>query len=184
MTYSDASGGNRPQPEGQYGQPGGYPAAPGYGPSAPGYGPAAPGYGPPAPGYQPGYPPAPGYAPPGGGIPSEVNISSILLFISGGFAVLGGLLLLLLGTVSALAAVLGIVFLAIGGGEIYTGVALRALKPWARVAALTLAGIGAVLSLVSIFRGAPTSIVGLALDGYIIYAMTRPNVVAAFPRSR
>lgn len=180
MTYSDGSGGNGPQPEGQYGQQGGYQPAPGYGPPAQGY---QPGY-PPAPGYQPGYPPAPGYGPPAGGIPSEVNISSILLFISGGFALLGGLLLLFLGTVSALAAILGIVFLAIGGGEIYTGVALRALKPWARVAALALAGIGAVLSLISIFRGAPTSIVGLALDAYIIYAMTRPNVIAAFPRSR
>ena len=137
----------------------------------------------PQPGYRPAPPPPPGYrAGPGRGIPAEVNVASILLFIGGGFGVLGGLLLL--AVTGGIFAAIGAVALIIGGAEIWVGVALRQLKPWARMAAIVLAAIGVVFAIVSLVKGGYTSVVSLGIDGYIIYALTRPNVVAAFPQSR
>jgi hypothetical protein len=122
-----------------------------------------------------------GYQQQPAGLPSPVNVSSILLFIAGGFAVLGGLLLLSVGgRVSGIFVAAGAVSLVLGGIEIYVGVALRQLKPWARMGALILAGIGVLLQLLSLFGGNVVSVVGLVLDLLIIYFMFRPETLAAF----
>ena len=130
-------------------------------------------------------PPPPPAGPPGcygqRQIPGEVNIAAILLFIGGAFGILGGFILLAIA--GGFFAFLAFVLIVIGAAQIYVGVALRQLKEWARTVAIVLAGIGAVLALVSLFRGAFSSVISLGLNGYVIYALTRPNVIAAFPRS-
>lgn len=126
-------------------------------------------------------PPPPGYA--YGGrphVPAQVNTAAILLFIAGGFGILAGLLFLAVGSLGALFVLVGVILLIIGGLEIWVGVALRQLKQWARMAAITLAAISAVFSLLSLFKGGYTSIVGLAIDIVIIYMLTQKPVVAAF----
>ncbi len=137
-------------------------------------------------GQQPyGQPQQPYGAPPGYGprVPSSVNIASIFLFISGGFALLGGLLLLVIGTVAAWAAMVGVVYVAIGGFQIYTGLKLRKLVPWARTATIVLAGLGALIGVISLFRGGYTSFIGIGLDIYTIVLMYRPDTLQAFPDS-
>jgi uncharacterized membrane protein (DUF2068 family) len=79
--------------------------------------------------------------------------------------------------------VVAIILLAIGGLDIWVGVALRQLKEWARMAAIVIAAIGAILSLLSLVKGGFTSIIGLALDIVIIYMLMQKPVVEAFDRS-
>jgi hypothetical protein len=126
------------------------------------------------------------YGQPGGysrQIPPGVNIASILLFIAGGFGVLGGLLLLAVGSIAAWVAVIGVVVLIVAAAEIYVGLQLRKLMPWARTATIVLAGIGALMNLISIISGGFTSVISLALDAYVIYLMYQPETVRAFPAS-
>lgn len=139
-------------------------------------------YNPPEPyGSMPPPPPPMGYG--GGGVPSQVTTAAVLLFVSGAFSVLGGLLLVALGSVGAIFVIVGVVLLIIGGFEIWVGVALRQLKAWARTAAIVIAGIGAALSLINLIRGGYTSVISLVLDAVIIYMLTRPEAVRAFAAS-
>ncbi len=154
----------------QYGPPPGQPYAP---PPQNAYGQP---YG------QPGYGQAPfgrpaGYA---NQPPASVNIASILLFIAGGFGVLGALLLFALGSIVAWVAIVAVVVLAIAAGEIYTGVQLRKLVPWARTATIVIAGIGIGFGILSLVSGGYTSIIGIGLDVYVIYLMYRPDTLQAF----
>ncbi len=130
---------------------------------------------------QPPYGPSGGY---GQAPPPSVNTASILLFIAGGFGLLGALLLFALGTIVAWVAILAIFVLAIAVAEIYTGLQLRKLVPWARTVTIVLAGIGALFGIVSLFRGGYSSIIGIALDIYVVYLMYRPDTLQAFPASR
>ena len=157
-------------------------------PDQPQYGPP-PQYGQPQQPYGPpgfGQPP---FGPRGGGgygrqgPPSSVNIASILLFIAGGLGCLGALLFFAVGTLVAWVALVGVVLLAIALLEIYIGLQLRKLVPWARTATIVLSGLGAALGLVSIFRGGYSSIIGIGLDIYTIVLMYRPDTLAAFPES-
>jgi len=127
--------------------------------------------------------PPPGYGGPPARVPSQVTTAAILLFISGGFGILGGLLFLALGSLGALFAAIGVFLLVVSAIEIWVGVALRQLKPWSRTAAMALAGIGAVFSLVSLLKGGYTSIVGLGLDIVIIYLLIQQPSVRAFENS-
>jgi hypothetical protein len=98
-------------------------------------------------------------------------------------SVLGGLLLLALGSIGAIFAVVGVIVLIVGAAEIWIGVALRQLKSWARVAAIAIAGVVAVLDLVSLIKGGYTSIVGLALNLVVIYLLNQPDAKRAFELS-
>ena len=130
-------------------------------------------------GQQPYGPPgSPGYRP-----PPSVNVASILLFISGGFGVLGGLLLFAVSSIAAWVAVVAVVVLGIALVEIYTGLQLRKLVPWARTATILLAGLAILFGVVSLFRGGYTSVIGIALDAYVIVLMYRPDTLKAFPAS-
>ncbi len=119
----------------------------------------------------------------GNAVPPSVNIASILLFISGGFGVLGGLLLFAVGTLVAWVAIIAVIVLAIAAAEIYVGLQLRKLQPWARTATIVLAGIGAAFGIISLVRGGYSSIIGIGLDIYVIYLMYRPDTLQAFPDS-
>jgi hypothetical protein len=123
-------------------------------------------------------PPPPGSY--GQAVPSQVTTAAVLLFISGGFAILGGLIVVALASVAAVFVVFGVILLVIGAIDIWIGVALRRLRPWARTAAIVLAAIGAVLAVINLIGRGYTSVVGLALDLIIIYLLTRPEVARAF----
>ncbi|MEP7020794.1 MAG: hypothetical protein ABI808_09090 [Pseudonocardiales bacterium] len=116
-------------------------------------------------------------------VPAQVNTAAILLFVSGGFGILGGLLFLALGSLGALFAAIGVFLLIVSAFEIWVGVALRQLKPWARTAAIALAAIGGLFSLISLVKGGYTSIIGLGLDIFIIYLLMQPPAVQAFANS-
>lgn len=130
-------------------------------------------------------PPPPGYnyggKPP---VPAQVNTVAILMFIGGGFAILGGLLLFALSGVGAVFAIIGVILLIVGGAEIWVGVALRQLKEWARTAAIVLAAISGLFNLISAFKGSVGSIIGLIIDVVIIYLLMQKPVVDAFARTR
>jgi hypothetical protein len=103
-----------------------------------------------------------------------------LLFVLGGFSLLGALVYLGLGSFSSLLVAIGVVLLVLGGFEIFVGVQLRRLIPWARPAAIIVAGIVAILDLVAVVLGGYLSIVGLALAGTIVLMMLRPESAQAF----
>ncbi|MDQ2750004.1 MAG: hypothetical protein M3Y44_10865 [Actinomycetota bacterium] len=127
-------------------------------------------------------PPQPGYGA-GPAVPPQVNTAAILLFVGGGFGILGGVVLLALGSLGAFFALVGLLFLVVGGLEIWLGIALRRLKPWARTAAIILAGIGGAFSLISLAKGSYPSVISLALDTLIIYLLMQAPVVQAFADS-
>jgi hypothetical protein len=128
---------------------------------------------PPPPGYGYGYGAKPA-------VPGQVNTAAVLLFIMGGFAILGGLLLFLVSSLGAIFAVLAVLYLALGGVAIWVGVAVRHLKAWARTAAIAIAAIVGILALLSLIKGGFTSIITLVMAAVIIYMLTQKPVVAAF----
>ncbi|MDG6903291.1 MAG: hypothetical protein JRN56_01060 [Nitrososphaerota archaeon] len=114
--------------------------------------------------------------------------------------ILGGLLILLLGL--AVAAVSGTLFSALGlaipagigvaaGGVVVifgllgllVGWGLWTGRGWARILAIILSGLGVLASLVGLALGSIPSLVGLVIDGFILWYMFRPNVRAFFGRS-
>ncbi len=96
---------------------------------------------------------------------------------------LGGLLLFAVSSIAAWVAVVAVIVLGIALVEIYTGVQLRKLVPWARTATIVLAGLAVLFGLVSLFSGGYTSIIGIALDVYVIVLMYRPDTLSVFPAS-
>jgi uncharacterized membrane protein HdeD (DUF308 family) len=77
---------------------------------------------------------------------------------------------------------LAVVYLVLGAFEIYLGLQLRKLIPWARSAAIVLSAVSIVLSLVLLAKGG-SGILGLILPAVVIYLMYRPETVRAFPPS-
>lgn len=75
------------------------------------------------------------------------------------------------GRLGGLAIVLGLVTLAVGGLEIYAEVQVLGLKEQGRILAVVLAAIGALLALVQIGASPGSSVIGLAINGFIIYAL-------------
>lgn len=132
-------------------------------------------------------PPPPGYGygatPQRSGLPSGINVASILFFIVGGLSVLGGLLLLVASSITTTGHAIGAVALIVGLVEIWVGVALRQLKQWARVTGLVLAALGAILQLIGLIEGGYTGVVGLVLNLVIIYMLMRPDSRQAFETS-
>ena len=118
-------------------------------------------------------PPAPssGYGSAAGGRPGLVTAAAILLFIAGGFSLLGALILLTASSVAAFLSVIGILILAVGAVEVYAGVQVLALKERGRILGVVLASIGLVFQLLSIGRAAGSSIVGIGIDVFIIWAL-------------
>lgn len=129
-------------------------------------------------------PPPPGYGYGGQpAIPAQVTTASVLLFVMGGLAILGGLILAAFASVSGLVTALAVISLLLGGVEIWLGVAVRQLKPWARTAALAVSGVVAVLQLISLISGGFLSIVVFAMAVVVIYMLSQKPVAEAFARS-
>lgn len=119
-------------------------------------------------------PPPPGYGATGPGAsarPGVVTAAAVLLFIGGGFALLGALILLTASSVAAFLSIIAVLLAAIGAVEIYAGRQVLALKETGRVLAIVLAAIGLLFQLFSIGRAAGSSIVGIAIDAFIIWAL-------------
>ena len=119
----------------------------------------------------------PSPAPGGRARPGMITAVAVLLFIAGGLGVLGGLLLL---TASAavqeaaglggLAAVIAIVVLIVAAVEIYAGVLVLKLRERGRILAIAIAVISLVLQVLQIRSAAGTSIIGILINVFIIYA--------------
>jgi hypothetical protein len=106
--------------------------------------------------------------------PSVVTAAGVLLIIGGAFGILGGLILFGVGgSLGGLFVVLGIVLLAIGGLELYAGIQVLNLRESGRRIAIILAIISGVLSLLSIAKTPASSVVGIAIDAFIIWALTQ-----------
>jgi hypothetical protein len=113
-------------------------------------------------------------------VPGAVRTAGILTIIEGAFTLLAGLVLLALSSIAGFLTIFAVLFLAIGGFLIWTGIAVMQLKPWARMAAIVSSGIIALLSLGSIGRSTFWAIINIALAGVVIYMLFRPEAVAAF----
>lgn len=125
-------------------------------------------------------PPPPDFpsSPAGGARPGVITAVAVLMFIGGGLSVLAGLLAVAGGGMLGDAfggggalAVFGIVVLAVGAAQIYAGVQILGLRERGRILGIVLAGLSALLTLPQLGQAAGSAIVGLAIDGFIIWAL-------------
>ena len=120
----------------------------------------------------PSAPLPPSYGPSGAGTrPGVVTAAAVLLFIAGGFALLGALILFTASSVAAFLILVAIVLAAVGAIEIYAGMQVLNLKERGRILGIVLASIALVLQLLSIGRTTGSSIVGICIDAFIIWAL-------------
>ena len=113
---------------------------------------------------------------PASGRPAVVTAVAVLMFIGGAFSLLGGLLTLFGGTAligfgGGIAIVFGIILIGIGAAEIWVGNGLLQLRENARQFGIVLAGVSLVLTVVNVLSGAPSGILAIAIDGFIIWAL-------------
>lgn len=110
--------------------------------------------------------------------PGVVTAAAVLLIVAGALSVITGLLLLggagtVAGTgVSGLFLIVGIISLAVGALEIYAGVQVLGLREIGRKIGVVIAAIGALFSLLSIGRAPASAVIGIAIDAFIIWALT------------
>ncbi len=133
------------------------------------------------------YAPTSGVAPPPATRPTGVTILAILEWIGGALAILGSLGTVAIsgfaGAFGGFIIIMGIVSLVMGVASIVVGWGLWTLKKWAWNIALILGAIAIIISLASIVfnpRGIMGQILGLAINGAVIYYLTRPHIKACF----
>jgi len=100
-----------------------------------------------------------------------VTAAGVLLIIVGALGILGGLLVFALSTVAAIFTILAVILLAVGALELYAGIQVLRLREIGRKIGLILAAISAVLNLIQIAKVPGTSIVSIAIDAFIIWAL-------------
>jgi high-affinity Fe2+/Pb2+ permease len=100
--------------------------------------------------------------------PPLVTAAGILLILSG---VLTVLFTVLFFDVSGSALFYVLLTIVIAAITIWAGVQVLQLREQGRMLGLVLAGIGAVFALLGLLRGAPVSVISLALNGFILYAL-------------
>ena len=109
--------------------------------------------------------------------PSAVTAVAILLFIAGGLALLGGLITITGGgflvgfEATGILIVFGVLALAIGAVQIWAGLGILKLREQARVVGLAITVVSAIFTIINLVSGASGSIVSLALDGFVIWAL-------------
>jgi hypothetical protein len=116
--------------------------------------------------------------------PIGITIIAILMIISGILFIIGGIGLTALG-------VLSIAFLAGGIGSIILGIASLVVAwgllkgaGWAWIITLIITVISIIVNIASLAGGQTANIIGIIINGIIIYYLYRPNVKAYFGRSR
>jgi hypothetical protein len=117
-------------------------------------------------------PPGPGPVPVGAR-PPMVTAAAVLFFIFGGLGVLLGLVFLLGSTLSGIFTIIGVILLLISATQIYAGVLIMGGQERGRMLGIILAGIGALLQVISIAKTPAFSIVYLLVYGFIIYALVQ-----------
>ena len=122
-------------------------------------------------------PPPPGYGPPAygpsgaGSRPGVVTAAAVLLFIVGGLNAIGGLILITAASIGAFLVLIGILSLGIAAAEIYAGAQVMALKERGRIIGTILAVVGLVFQLLAIAKAPGSSILGICIQGFIIWAL-------------
>ncbi|MEP6577152.1 MAG: hypothetical protein ABJB85_12055 [Nitrososphaerota archaeon] len=116
--------------------------------------------------------------------PIGITIIAILMVISGILFIIGGVGLTALG-------VLSLVFLAGGIGSIILGIASLVVAwgllkgaGWAWIVTLIITVISIIVNIASLAGGNTANIIGIIINGIIIYYLYRPNVKSYFGRSR
>jgi hypothetical protein len=109
--------------------------------------------------------------------PSAVTAVAVLMFIAGGFGILGGFLavagggyLVGFGGTGALI-VFGLLALVIGAVQIWAGLGIMKLREQARMVGLVITVAGAVLTVIGIASGGASGVVSLAIDAFIIWTL-------------
>ena len=103
-----------------------------------------------------------------------VTAAGVLLIVGGALGVLGGFLVLAGAGVAAgsgvggFFAVVAILILAVGALQIYAGIQVLGLHEQGRMIGIVLAALGGLFSLLSIGRAPGSSIIGLAIDVFIV----------------
>jgi hypothetical protein len=105
--------------------------------------------------------------------PPLITAAGIVLIIAGALGVVSTLILLGLanglGIVEILYVLIG---LAVGAASIWAGWMVLQLREQGRSLGLVLAIVGAVFALIAVIQGSTISIINLALDAFLIYALS------------
>jgi hypothetical protein len=111
--------------------------------------------------------------------PPLVIAAAVLLFVVGALNILSGVVILTanVGAVEVIFALLGV---ALGGVALYAGSQVLALRERGREIGVLLAVIGLAFGLFYLIQGLPLAIIGLAVNGFIMYALTQTRT--AFSR--
>lgn len=127
-------------------------------------------------------PPPAGPGPGAAARPPLVTAAAIVLFVAGGLAILGGLLLFgAVGLGGTLVIILALINIVVGAVSIWAGVQIMALREQGRMLGLIISGIGALFSLIAMIAYQNFfQILGLLLYGFVIYALV--TNAAAFRR--
>jgi hypothetical protein len=111
--------------------------------------------------------------------PGLVTASAVLLLISGAFGLIAGSVMLALGDdlevdegIRQLMEVLGVVSLAVGGLQILSGIMILLQMRAGRTLGIVLSALGLASALLTFGRGGATGLLGLALNGMILYALS------------
>ena len=131
--------------------------------------------------------------------PTGVTVISILYWISACFLVLMGIIMavgftafggMMSGMNSLLAGfgvIGGIVLLGIGAALAFIGYSLFQLQEWSRIVTIVLVGLGFMMGVFGIMHpigvGRVSSIIRMAIDGFIIWYLVQPQVSVAFRRA-
>ncbi|HEY4190605.1 MAG TPA: hypothetical protein VGM28_09305 [Candidatus Limnocylindrales bacterium] len=119
--------------------------------------------------------------------PTGITILAVLAAIGGVFALLAGFVIFLGATVifGGLGAILGLAFLAYAGLIIAFAYGAWTLQPWAWPLGVAGAAFGIVLAVLNIIGGSSivSQIIGIAIDGGIIYYLNQPGIRAVFGRA-
>ena len=104
--------------------------------------------------------------------PGIVTAAGVLLIIAGALQVLFGLLFVA-GAVAGggFFTLIAIVLLAVGAVEIYAGIKVLGLQEVGRRIGLAVAAVVLLFNLLSIRRAPVSAIVGIVLNGFILYAL-------------
>ncbi|MGD0123582.1 MAG: hypothetical protein ABSC46_13640 [Candidatus Limnocylindrales bacterium] len=126
--------------------------------------------------------------------PMGVTILAILAAIGGVLGILAGFVLVGLSSavaatdmalpLSGAVAILGVISIVVGVGDLAFAYGAWGLKPWAWMLGIVLEAVGIVVNLVE-FRSATASstIISVVISGAIIYYLYQPHVRRAFGQS-
>ncbi len=116
--------------------------------------------------------------------PIGITIIAILMIISGILFIVGGIGFTALAILSLVFLVGGIGFILLGIASLVVSWGLLKGAGWAWIITLIITIISIIVNVASIVGGNTASIVGIIINGIIIYYLYRPNVKSYFGRSR